>query len=136
MDPISFAASVAALTGVTLKTIQYLFDVKNAPNERQALTREVTDLLQMLFSLSNQVEEPQQSHAWNESLKLLATEYSAFDQLRDALEKLAKKLKSRKGIKKIAHDLAWTLDKRECEEALKKIERVKSRISLALQNDI
>lgn len=134
MDPISFAASIAAIIGVTAKTIQCLVDVKNAPSERQALSREATDLLQLLVRLNNLTE--QQAGCWNDSLKLLATEHGALEQLRESLEKVAQKLKPRAGIKKVVRTLAWTLDKKECDEALKKIERVKSRISLALEDDI
>ncbi|KAL8940048.1 MAG: hypothetical protein Q9216_003022 [Gyalolechia sp. 2 TL-2023] len=136
MDPVSFAASVTALVGVTTKTIQSLIDVKNAPKERQALSREAADLLQVLIRLSNQVDEPREFGSWKEGLKLLATEHGAFDQLRQALEKLTEKLTPRKGIKEVVHSLVWTLDKKECEETLKKIERVKTRISLALQDEI
>lgn len=136
MDPVSFAASVTALYSATAKTIKYLIDVKNAPNEQETLLREAVDILPIIGRLDNQVKESRQSGNWNQSLELLATEHGAFDQLREALEKLYKKLKPGKGIKKVVHNLVWTLDKRECEEALKKIERVKSRISLALQDDI
>lgn len=136
MDPVSFAASIGALIGVTAKAVKYLSTVKNASNERKTLSREATDLLQVLVRLKNQVEEPKQSEPWFENIKLLATEKGAFDQLQEALEKLAKKLKPEKRVKNIARNFIWTLEKVECDGTLGKIERVKSRISLALQGDI
>ncbi|KAL8716489.1 MAG: hypothetical protein Q9225_006190 [Loekoesia sp. 1 TL-2023] len=136
MDPVNFAASIGTLIGATAKAVKYLNCVRNASNERKTLSREATDLLPVLVRLKNQVDEPKQSEPWFESLNLLATEEGAFDQLQEALEKLTEKLKPEKGIKNIARNFIWTLDKDECDETLRKIERVKSRINLALQGDI
>ncbi|KAL8720577.1 MAG: hypothetical protein Q9181_007891 [Wetmoreana brouardii] len=134
-EVVGVAASIGALIGVTTKTINYLSRVNNAPNERKALSRETTDLLQVLVSMKNQADEAKQSEPWSESIRLLATDHGALDQLQEALEKLSQKLKPGKGIKKVARRIVWTLDKDECNDTLQKIERVKSRISLALQGD-
>lgn len=87
----------------------------------------------LLVGLKNQISEPKQ---WSEGTRHLLNEHGALDQLQQALEKLAKKLEPEKGIRKVARNLIWTLDKVECDDTLKKIERVKSRISLALQGDV
>lgn len=136
MDPVSLAASILALIGATTKTIKYLSDVKDAPNERKVLLQEAINLLPLFISLKNQVEEHNHSEPWSEGLLLLNTDHGALNQLQEGLEMLAKKLKPEKAIKKLAHKLTWTLDKAECDEILKKIERVKSTISLALQGNI
>lgn len=133
MDPISFAASITTLIGVTTKVVGYVNSVKNAPKERKVLLQEATDLLHMLSRLEDQVSEPK---PWSEGTRYLLNENGAFDQLQQALEKLAKNLQPEKGIRKVARNFIWTLDKDDCDDTLKKIERVKSRISLALQGDI
>ncbi|KAL9630398.1 MAG: hypothetical protein Q9204_004740, partial [Flavoplaca sp. TL-2023a] len=59
-------------------------------------------------------------------------------QLREALEQLTEKLKpkSKSGLKNFTRAVIWPFDKDYCEEILSKIERAKSRISLAVQRDI
>ncbi|KAI4124244.1 MAG: hypothetical protein LQ338_004901 [Usnochroma carphineum] len=137
MDPINFAASVAALIGVLSKTISYLSAVKDASTERKALSQEAAGLLSVLISLQNKVEDHESLESCSEGIRILATEYGPLDQLREALKQLAQRLKpQKKGIKKFAGTLIWPFDKKQCEEMLKKVERVKSRINLALQGDI
>ncbi|KAL8931112.1 MAG: hypothetical protein Q9208_000216 [Pyrenodesmia sp. 3 TL-2023] len=137
MDPISFTASVAALIGVLSKTISYLNAVKNASAERKALSQEAAGLLPVVISLQNKVEDHGSVESCSEGIRVLATEYGALDQLRDALSQLATILKPGKsGIKNITGTLSWPFDRKLCEEILKKIERVKSKINLALQGDI
>ena len=136
MEPVGVAASLVALIGVTAKTIQYLSSVREASKERKALLREASDLLQMLVSLQNKIEDSKQSKILFNSIRTLDTENGPLDQLREALEQLSKKIKLQKGIKNVTHAMTWALDKAGCNEVLGKIERVKSRISLALQGDI
>ena len=136
MEPVGVAASLVALIGVTAKTIQYLSSVKEASKERKSLLREASDLLQMLISLQNKIDETKRNTAFYNSTETLATENGPLDQLREALEQLSTRIKPQKGIKNVTHALTWALDKDRCSEVLGKIERVKSRINLALQGDI
>ena len=137
MDPVGFAASIIALIGVLSETIKYLSAVKDASTERGAITQEAASLLPILVSLQNKVENSERLDSCSEGLKSLATEYGPLDQLRAALQQLVKKVKpGRKGIANLKDTLTWPLDKKQCEDILKKVERVKSRISLALQGDI
>ncbi|KAL8877180.1 MAG: hypothetical protein Q9198_004760 [Flavoplaca austrocitrina] len=62
-------------------------------------------------------------------------QHGPIDQLREALEQLAEKLKPRTGIKGTLRAFVWTLDKAYTQEILGKIERVKTRVILALQGD-
>ena len=86
----------------------------------------------MLVSLQNKVEEQSQVGPWMEGIKSLAAKNGPIDQLREALEQLAKRLKKRAA----ASALTWTLDKKSCDEILKKIERFKTRIILAQQGQV
>ncbi|KAL8717410.1 MAG: hypothetical protein Q9225_005341 [Loekoesia sp. 1 TL-2023] len=130
MDPVGFSASLATLIALTTKTIRYLSDVKHALNERRSLLQEATSLLQMLIDLQNKVDEPRQPRMWFNDIKVLGTENGPLDQLREALEKLCKKLKTKKGVKNTGNAFTWALDKDSCNEVLRRIERVKSTISL------
>ncbi|KAI4181646.1 MAG: hypothetical protein LQ348_004987 [Seirophora lacunosa] len=135
MDPVSAVASVVALVGVTLKTVKYVNDMKDASKERQDLSKETADLLPMLTGLRNMIENPRRSETSFNGVKGLVSADGPLDRLREALEQLNKKVKAKRGIKKYARVLVWPLEKEECKEVLGKIERVKSLISLALEGE-
>ena len=137
MDVVSPAASIAALIDVTLKTIKYLNSVKEASDDRLKLSVETTSLLPLLINLKNQVDQKTNGEAWFDCVKSLAVENGPIDQLREALLQLTKKLKPKpkNGLKNLTRAFIWPFDKGYCEEILKKVERVKTRISLAVQQD-
>ncbi|KAL8895571.1 MAG: hypothetical protein Q9207_008114 [Kuettlingeria erythrocarpa] len=137
MDPASFVASVVTLIGVVTKTINYLNDIKNASTERKALSREAAGLLPILTSLKSEVEDHESFDSCSEGIRTLATEHGPLNLLQEALSQLATVLKPEKGrMKNLAGTLIWPLDKKLCEEILKKIERGALMINLALQSDI
>lgn len=135
MDPVSAVASVITLVGVTSKTVKYVNEMRDAPKERQNLSKETADLLPMLTGLRKMIEDQGRSGISFDGVKSLVTVDGPLDQLREALEQLNKKVKAKKGIKNHARVLFWPLDKEECKEVLGKIERVKSLISLALEGE-
>lgn len=91
----------------------------------------------MLLELQNRVEKESHIGPWMEGIKSLAVENGPIDQLREALEQLAKRLKPSTGVKRAAASaLMWTPDKKFCDEILTKIERLKARIGLALQGQV
>lgn len=91
----------------------------------------------MLVDLQNKVEEQSQVGPWMEGIRSLAVENGPIDQLREALEQLAKRLKPGHSVKRAAASaLTWTPDKTFCDEILKKIERLKTRIGLAMQGQV
>ena len=138
MDPASavgLVASIATLIEVAFKTCKYLNDVKEAPKQRAALGREVSSLLPLLMDLQYKVEESGDEQHWLVRLGELNGEERPLYQLRDALGTLSKKLEvsaSRNGFVK---SLRWPLERKEADQNLSLIERIKSRISLAMQQD-
>ncbi|KAL9013992.1 MAG: hypothetical protein Q9173_001334, partial [Seirophora scorigena] len=82
-----------------------------------------------------QVKGASNSEAWFDCVRSLAVENGPINQLRLALEELAKRLKPKKRLKNITHAFTWPFDQAYCEDLLGKIERVKSSVSLALQED-
>ena len=135
MEALAGAVSVVQLFEITIKTIKYLYRVKEASNERTGLLREAQTLLTLLLSLQAQVDKAKQSEAWFVGIKSLTIKNGPLDQLRDGLENLTDKLKAEKGMKTTVRKFVWTLDKTYCEDLLQKIERAKSSINLALQGD-
>ena len=137
MEVVGAAASIAQLITVTAKTIKYLNSVKDASEDRSRLLQDTSSILPLFISLQGKVEAAKnhQILEWFSCVRGLAVENGPLDQLRSALEHLAKRLKPKQGLKGVAHAFVWTLHKDECEALLARIERVKPTIELALQVD-
>lgn len=135
MDPVtavSLAASIVQLIDATTKTIRYLNDVKDAPKERSRLALEATRLLVLLTDLRYKVDE---ARATNPLLTAVASLREPLEQFKEAIETLKRKLKPKAGLGKLGTALLWSLDKKEIDDILSQIERLKSLIGLALQRD-
>lgn len=140
MDPFSavgLATCIIQLIDATTKAIKYANDIKDAPRERADFARHASSLLSLVIDLRYQVDEAKScSDPWFASLRGLDAEAGPLAQLTDQMGRLATKLKPHEGsLKAISRTLVWTLDKKEIEGVLGQIERVKSLITLALQND-
>lgn len=136
MDPVTaigLAASIIQLIDVTAKAVKYLNDVKDAPKDRQRLALEVTSLLALLTNLRYQMEEAEATDTWFRCLRSLGEKYGLLDQFSGAMEALVKKLKPEGGMQRYSRALSWTLEKKEIMDILNKIERLKSTITIALQ---
>ena len=72
---------------------------------------------------------------WFIGVRSLGIEYEPLDQFKEAMELLASKLKPQSGLKKFGAKLLWTLDKKEINDVLSRIERMKTLVGLALQRD-
>ena len=125
MEPLGASASILALLEATRKLIKYVSSVKDSSKERRSLKEESEGLVKQLDSLQRTP---------GDAGHLIALK-GPFDQLREALEQLNKKVEPKKDGKDYARALTWTLEKYHCNEILGKIERVKSLISLALEGD-
>ena len=133
MEAVGFAVAISGLIDATTKGIQYLNDVKNAPKERAKLAREVASLLPLLMDLSDQVEDTKSTDPWFGGLQSLGGDHGPLMEFKEAMEELAVKSKPAAGIKKIPRSLCWTLDKNEVNSLLSRVERLKTRIGLVLQ---
>ncbi|KAL8858822.1 MAG: hypothetical protein Q9178_004739 [Gyalolechia marmorata] len=137
MEAVGLAGSIAALINVTLKTIKYLNSVKEASDDRLKLSAETSSLLPLLINLKNQVDRKSNGEVWFDCVKSLAVENGPIDQLREALVQLTEKVKpkTKNGLKNLTRAFVWPFEKGYCEQILWKVERAKSRISLAVQQD-
>ncbi len=138
MDPVTVAgltASIIQIITATAQTIQFLNDVQDAPKDRAKIVKEAANLLGLLTSLQYRMEEANLKDAWYGRLLSLRGDGGPLDQYKHAMETLAERLKSKSGIKEFQRRLKWTLDKKHIKETLDEIERLKTLIVLALQED-
>ncbi|KAL9636847.1 MAG: hypothetical protein Q9204_002101 [Flavoplaca sp. TL-2023a] len=133
-EVVALVAAVVQLVDVTKKTISYIESVQDASQDRLKVGREASGLLPLLYDLKAEVSA-NKNEEWSRCVRSLAMEHGPIDQLRTALERLAEKLKPRTGLKGTLRAFVWTLDKAHTQEILGKIERVKTRVILALQGD-
>jgi hypothetical protein len=141
MDPVSvpvgLVAGLVQLIDTTTKVVRYVNDVKDAPSERAHLARHSSSLLALLTDLRYRVEEAKSaSEPWFVAVRGLGVQGGSLDQLRDRMERLATELEPSTGrLRKAGMLFTWAFDKKEIDEVLAQIERVKTLVMLALQND-
>ena len=136
MDPVSaigLVASVIQLIGTTSKVIKYVDEIKDAPKERASLASEAANLVPLLMTLKLRVETSSSTDPWFSSVNSLGLPGGPLAELQVLMEQLGGKLKLRK--KKLGGQLLWPSDQKECLALLAKIERVKTLIGLAMQDD-
>ena len=136
MDPLSILASVTALATATFQVVGFLGVMKEGGNDRLRVTTEVNSLWMVLKLLEVQLEStnPHQE-AWLEGVRSLKVPNGVFDQISTSLQRLNTKLKPQTGHRKALQTLRWPLtDKKDVEDTLSQIERLKSSISLVLSH--
>ncbi|KAJ7576447.1 hypothetical protein C8J56DRAFT_1117359 [Mycena floridula] len=136
MEAIGFASSVTALAEAASTIFKYIKAVKDGPSDRAELQRSLAGLPGLLASLNAQFDSSVPNDAWSTEMLKLAAADGPFDQLLKILQKVERKLDlvaSRTG--KVIQMLKWPLDKAQVTDLLQQVERVKSFIMLAIQND-
>ena len=136
MDPLSLAASITALLQLTATVVGYLNDVKDASKDRAKVTIEVANVLGLLTCLQYRVKDAKSDDAWYDAIRVIGAKDGALEQYHSALEQLASKLAPGKGIKSLGRALIWSFEKKEMNDIISRIERLKTLISLALENDL
>jgi len=133
---IGLIASLAQLIDVASKTLRFLNNIKNAPKDRAQVAQEASLLLALLTSLRYRLEEADAQDCWVQGVLTLGMANGPLDQFKDALESLATRLHSSGTGKSVGKVLAWHFERKEIDELLGKMERLKSYIHLALEGDI
>lgn len=139
MDPVSIIgliASLAQLIDAASKTLRYLNNVKNAPKARAQVAQEASLLLVLFTSLRYRLEDTDAQDCWVQGVLTLGTANGPLDQFKEALESLATRLHNSGTGKSVGKTLMWHFEKKEIDELLGKMERLKSSINLAVQGDI
>lgn len=136
MDPLSILASVAALATATFQVVSFLGAMKEGGNDRLRLTTEVNSLWMVLKLLEGQLE-PTNSHeeAWLDGVRSLKVPNGVFDQISASVHRLDVRLKPQTGHRKALQTLRWPLiDKKDVEDTVSQVERLKASVSLVLNH--
>jgi hypothetical protein len=136
MDPLSMTASIIAVLQLTSTLTGYINDVRKATTGQAKMAVEASNLYSLLTSLRFRVEGARSEDPWFNQVKMLGTENGPLDQLKVILEKMVEKISSSKKRDQIKSAMMWKLTKLEVEDALKRMERLKSLITCALTNDL
>lgn len=127
---LGIAASIVALLQLSGTVIKYLGSVKDAPEELSRLVLEVSITRGLLSSLQ---DLDQLGEQWSFTVQSLGL---PLHQIQSTLQGLAGKLAPRTGkLDKAIKTLVWPFQKDEIKEILRMIERQKTILSLALQNN-
>ena len=132
---IGLTASLEQLIGSVIKVLGYLNDVKHAPRERKELCQETHDLLGLLMNLRDKIEIADRTSPWYDQFRSLGRPEGPLERYKKALGDLVKLLVPDKGFKGLGKHLVWPLDKKKIYETLALTERLKTLISIALQED-
>lgn len=135
MEVVGFVAVLVQLIDVTSKVVNYFNDVKDAPKDRAKLSRETIGLLALFIDLRYRVEETTSTDPWFTGLRSLGEERGPLMEFKEATEIIAEKLAPTTGVVKLKRVLRWTLDKKEVDATLARVERLKPLVGLALQKD-
>ena len=138
MDPISatgLIASVAQLIDYTTKVVKYANAVKDAPVQRNELSREAASLLRLLTDLQCRADIANHADPWIRGLRSLEGEGGPLDQFKRALGQIATLLKPAKGFKRYGKALSWPLTREQIKDSLSQIRRLQGLISAALNGD-
>jgi hypothetical protein len=138
-DPLGVTASIIAVLQLSSTVLGYLVDVKDASANRKSLIREISFTRGILSTLNETVDDARVSdETWSATIRSLEDPDGPLRLLTTTLQQLATTLEdsaSTTGIKKSANLLRWPFKQSEVEKILRVIERQKSTLSLALEND-
>ena len=137
MDPISavgLSASIIQLTRAFAQIVQYVNDVVEAPKELLDFAQEASHLLSLLCRLRNRVQDAHgQTGPWADSVAALGGRDGILEQLKGALTRVADKLA---GARKFGKRMLWPLYKKDILATFAGMERLKTLINLALQDNV
>lgn len=135
MDGVSAAASIFAILQATAEVIAYLKDVKDAPKDCKRCQAEASSLHNLLNSLLFHINKEANDQAWFTNVRALTVENGPLDQYKQALEQLVSKVEMDGRAQRMKKRLTWKFTKGEVDGILKRIERVKSLVVIALGTD-
>jgi hypothetical protein len=136
MDPLSMTASIIAILELTSTLTSYINDVRKATKEQARVAVEASNLYSLLTNLRFRVEVARSDDAWFQQVRLLGQENGPLDQFKGILETMVDQISLPRKRDQIKSALMWKFTKAEVDNALERMERVKSLINLALNDDL
>ena len=139
MDPASALGVIATIQQLIFfigKTILYLNDVKDAPKVRETIALEANSIQALLMRLQYRLDSLQGLQPpWMAAVESLGEKHGPLEQFQATMESLAQSVKEDTGVKKLGKRLTWSLNREKIKDILSKIERFKSLVNIALQED-
>lgn len=134
-DPLSIAAGVIAIGQLTNGIVEYLFNVKDAPKERDRCALEALNLYSLLIQLRSCHEDASSDKAWHSAIRGLGVQNGPLNQYKHALEQLRRKIDSKSALEEMKFALTWKFIKQDVSDILTRMERLKTLVQLALEID-
>ncbi|KAI9684320.1 MAG: hypothetical protein M1822_005793 [Bathelium mastoideum] len=135
MDPLSFAASVIAVVDLSHEVVKYLIDFKDAPKECKQCAIEALNMENLLVSLQSRLKGGQLDEPWFNEVQKLNDPDGPLSQYQKALEQLRSKTELQDPLQRAQRRLLWRFMKEEVASIIANMERLKSIISILLEND-
>ncbi|RYP20071.1 hypothetical protein DL765_002997 [Monosporascus sp. GIB2] len=139
-EAVGLTASIVTILDLSGKILAYLRDVKDGPKDCNRLKLEVRSTEGILKTLKETVEdaeaEPQEK--WSTTIRTLNKDEGPLKQLEEVLHTLnniLEKTASATGLRRIHSKFLWPFKKEDTKKWLDDIERQKSFLLLALEND-
>lgn len=129
-------ASIIAILQLTTTLTGYINDVRNATTDQAQVAVEASNLYSLLTSLRFRVEAARSDDPWFNQVKMLGIHDGPLDQFKLVLEGMVGQISSSRKRDQIRSALLWKFTKPEVENALKRMERLKSLINCALTGDL
>ena len=136
MDPLSLTASIVSVLQLTSALTSYISEARNATADQAKVAVEAGNLYSLLTALRFRVEEARSDDPWFNQVKLLGIENGPLDQFKDILKIMVNEMPLSRKRDQIKSALLWKFTKKEVENALARMERLKSLINCALTNDL
>lgn len=130
-DDLGMFCSIPELLTFAGIVVNYIRDVKDAPEERGKILLEICSIVGFLYHLNDFIERLDE---WT-TTKWLGSLDGPLAQFKSVLEDLAEKFTPTTRIKKAKRALSWPFQKGGVADILQKIERLKTLFSLALLKD-
>lgn len=132
MDPLSATASVIAILQLSSEIFKYVNTVTDASKDRDLLRNEVKACRNILQQLADEADDSVEGKAWSETIKTLEAPGGPLCRLQVALDMMKTKLQYTGGLRR---SLKWPFQEKEVQKIVASIEREKSLLSLALENN-
>ena len=131
METLAATASIVSLLQLAGAVIKYLSILKDASDDIKTLVLELCTIRGLLSTIKDLTTEESILH------ESLSRPDGLFSQIESSLQALASKVEptSTTTAHKLVQKLRWPLRKEEVKDVLSSIERQKTLLSLALQND-
>lgn len=129
-------ASIIAILQLTTTLTGYINDVRHATAEQAKVAVEASSIYGLLTSLRFRVEAARSDDPWFQHVKMLGIHDGPLDQFKDVLETMMRQVSPSRKRDQIKSALTWRFTKSEVDDALKRMERLKSLINCALTEDL